>query len=123
MEQKLEQKELVHRRSAARLRLATDANFMGLERRQAITLLDLSQTGARFAFVNPCTEKAGFIQWLGFETFGEIVWQEGLYVGIAFDEPIDHQWLLETRERCQNVDQARRDQVLKAARAWVAGNI
>lgn len=121
MEKKKEQEKIVHRRSAARLRLATDAHFMGLERRQPITLLDLSQTGARFAFVNPCVEKAGFIQWLGFETFGELVWQEGLYVGMAFDEVMDHAWILETRERCQHVDQARREKVLKAAREWVAG--
>lgn len=121
MEQAQIREELAHRRSAARLRLATDAHFMGLERRQPVTLLDLSQTGARFAFWSPCVEKAGFLEWLGFETFGELIWQEGLYVGIAFDEPIDHQWLLDTRERCQSVDQAHRDKVMEAAREWVSG--
>lgn len=110
----------LHRRGASRLRLLADGRFMGIEGNYPVTLLDLSQTGAKIAFDHPLKEKAGFLSWMSHETFGEIVWQEGLYVGLQFDQPIAYEWLLDTRMHYRHVDEARRLAAMRAARDWVS---
>ena len=111
--------EPFHRRGSSRLRLAAPANFTGYEGKQNVTLLDLSQTGAKLAFNEPPESPAGFISWMGFETFGEVVWREGLYAGFEFDETIPIEWLLQTRHRADHIGQEEYANTLKAAREWV----
>ncbi len=77
--------DMPHRREAARLRLAAPAVFLGHDGRQPVTLLDVSQTGAKLVFEQPPASAAGFISWMDFETFGDLIWREGLYIGFAFD--------------------------------------
>lgn len=109
------------RRSEPRVKLAIDAVLMGMDGRQEITLLDLSLAGAKVAFNEPPKENAGFISWMEFETFGDVVWREGLYVGFKFDRPIPQQWLMLTRERVGDGDTYRHEQLLKQAKEWVEG--
>ncbi|MEM7780328.1 MAG: PilZ domain-containing protein [Pseudomonadota bacterium] len=113
--------ETVHRRGASRLRLAAPAVFMGHSGRQLVTLLDLSQTGARLAFKQPPDSPAGFINWLEFETFGELVWRERLYAGFAFDEAIPMDWLLTTRHESEYIEEKEHAKIREAARSWVVG--
>ncbi|TRD11483.1 PilZ domain-containing protein [Erythrobacter insulae] len=109
----------VYRRSAPRVKLAIDSVFMGMDGRQQITLLDLSESGARVAFSEPPKERAGFISWMEFETFGDVVWQEGLYVGLKFDRPISSEWLESTQARVTDADSYRHEMLLKEAMEWV----
>ena len=111
--------DLPHRRDAARLRLAAPAVFLGHDGRQPVTLLDVSQTGAKLVFEEPPASVAGFISWMDFETFGDLVWREGLYIGIAFDQPLPLKWIIETRHRSVHIAAEECDSVLQAAREWV----
>lgn len=111
--------EAEYRRSAPRLKLAIDSIFMGMEGRQQVTLLDLSKDGACVAFSEPPKERAGFLKWMEFETFGDVVWQEGLYVGLKFDRPISDRWLALTQERVTDADSYRHEELLKQAKEWV----
>jgi hypothetical protein len=110
------------RRQQMRVRLAADGAFLGLDGRQTITVLDLSQIGARVAFQEPPWEKAGFLSWMEFETFGDVMWREGLYVGLKFDRPIPFEWLVKTSERVTDADAYRREVLLNQAKAWVEGS-
>lgn len=102
-----------------RLYLAAPATFIGYDGQLKATLLDISQTGAKLAFVKPPSGPAGFIRWMDFETFGELVWRKGLFAGFQFDQPIPLSWLVQTRHRADHVDKEEHARVLKAARAWV----
>lgn len=114
--------ERIDRRQAApRLRLAAEAVFIGLDGRQRVTILDLSQAGAKVAFEEPPCEKAGFISWMEFETFGDVVWREGLYVGLKFDRKIPQAWLETTGERCAHIDEYEHARMMQVAREWVQG--
>jgi hypothetical protein len=113
--------EVDPRRSSRRVRLAVEASFIGLERRQTVTILDLSRTGARVAFSEPMDDKAGFIRWLEFETFGEAVWQEGLFIGLKFDRPLPVVWLQATEERCGDINEYEHERMMARAREWVQG--
>jgi hypothetical protein len=57
-----------------------------------------------------------------FETFGDVMWREGLYVGLKFDRPIPFEWLVKTRERVTDADAYRREVLLNQAKAWVEGS-
>lgn len=107
------------RREARRVKIAVDGHLLGYEGRQAITVLDLSQTGAKVAFEEPPREKAGFISWMEFETFGDVVWREGLYVGLQFDRPIPIKWLELTEQRVTDADAYRHEKLLREAKEWV----
>lgn len=109
------------RRAEPRVKLAIEAVLMGMEGRQRVTLLDLSRSGARVAFEEPPAEKAGFLTWMEFETFGDVVWREGLYVGLKFDRPISQECLELTRERVGDGDAYRHEELLKQAKEWVEG--
>ncbi len=113
--------ETTFRRSEPRVKLAIDAIFMGLNGRQQVTLLDLSGEGAKVAFNEPPKEKAGFLSWMEFETFGDVVWREGLYVGLKFDRKISEASLANTRARITDGDAYRHEQLLKQAKEWVEG--
>jgi hypothetical protein len=113
--------DLDRRNAAPRMRLAAEAEFIGLWRRQRVMILDLSQTGAKVAFSEPPDEQAGFIRWMDFETFGDAVWREGLYIGLKFDRPIPQRWLSETLERSQPIDEYEHEALMRAAQEWVEG--
>ena len=111
----------VRRREGPRLMLAAEGLFIGLEKRQKVTVLDLSQSGARIAFAEPPDDKAGFIRWMEFETFGDVVWQKGLFVGLQFDRPLPDAWLEETAERAAHVQEEEHDALRREAEEWING--
>jgi hypothetical protein len=110
------------RRAHSRLRLGIPARLLSLDGQQWVTLVDLSQSGARVVLAGPATVSGGLLRWLGFEAFGDPAWQLGDELALRFDEPIDPAWLLETRQRAPlELDRARH--VRRAAREWVSGRV
>ena len=112
-----------HRRGASRLRLEADARFYGIGGNRPIVLLDLSQSGAKFRFDHPFHDDAGFLRWLKYETFGEVVWQNQFFVGVQFDEWLPPEWLLLTRQKSEHVNQVKRREAIKAAQEYVMGRL
>ncbi|MBO9519184.1 MAG: hypothetical protein J7493_14055 [Porphyrobacter sp.] len=62
-----------------------------------VTLLDLSQSGARLQLTGPERVTGGILKWMDFEVFGVRVWQDGQTVGLQFEKPISSSWVLATR--------------------------
>jgi hypothetical protein len=108
------------RRAYSRLRLGIPARLLTLEGQQWVTLVDLSQTGARIVLGASGKVSGGLLRWLGFEAFGDPAWQAGEELALHFDEQIELDWLIETRQRAAvevNGDLHAR----RAAREWVNG--
>ena len=110
------------RRGYPRLRLGMSAQLQTLEGPQRVRMLDLSQGGAHLYLSRPDPLRQAFLSWLGFEAFGDIVWQEGREAGIRFDRPLPLAQLVETRRQAPSVVQEEAQRVEAAAREWVAGN-
>lgn len=109
------------RRQHSRLRLGIPARLETLYGRREVELLDLSQTGAKVAL--PRFEYVGtaVLHWLGFDAFGEIVWQDDGLLGMAFDEPLPPGLVLNTRNRAPSVVSAEDGLASDAAKAWASG--
>lgn len=110
------------RRAHARLRLGIPARLVSLDGQQWVTLVDLSQSGAKLLLASPDKVSGGLLRWLEFEAFGDPAWQRGDQLALRFDEPIDPAWLIETRQRAPselNGDLHTR----RAARDWANGRI
>lgn len=110
------------RRAFARLEVGIGARFTTLAGEQAVRLVNLSQKGARLVLSAPEAAGEGVLTWLDFETFGELAWQEGESIGIAFDELLSPRCLAETRRRAPSVVEEE-ESGMKLAQAWIAGEI
>jgi len=108
------------RRRKARLRVGIPASLVTLGGRQDISLVDLSETGARLKVDEPDKIGSGVLNWLGFEAFGSVVWRRGHTVGVHFDSPIDHEWVLTTREWLPRLPTSK-EELKRFARDWVNG--
>jgi len=108
------------RRRKARLRVGIPASLVTLDGRQDVALVDLSETGARLRVDGADTISSGVLTWLGFETFGSIVWRRGQTVGVHFDTPIDGEWVLTTREWLPRLPTSK-EELKRFARDWVNG--
>ncbi len=110
----------IGRRSHPRLRLGVPATFITLNGSQQVSLDDLSQTGAQVTVSDVGPFSKGFLKWLDFEVFAQFAWQEGSTYGLRFDQPIDEEWLLETRRRAPGMlDMQKR--LRNMARDWSQG--
>src|SRR5688500_14752441 len=74
------------RRGFPRLRLGVMARLLTLEGEQWVTLVDLSQSGARVVLGASGKVTGGLLRWLGYEAFGDPVWQFGDELALHFDE-------------------------------------
>ncbi len=108
------------RRAYSRLRLGIPARLLTLDGQQYVTLVDLSQSGARILLEASGKVTGGLLRWLGFETFGDPAWQTGGELALHFDEPIEAAWLIETRRRAP-VELDCELLARQAAREWVSG--
>lgn len=113
-----------HRRGHARLRLGIAAELMTLDGRKRVTLLDLSQSGARVRLNEPGRLRQAMLYWIEFEAFGLVVWQDGLQVGLEFEPPISEATVLATRswQPSEHVRQVRAEQ-RQFARNWATGRV
>lgn len=108
------------RRAHSRLRLGIPARLLTLEGQQWVTLVDLSQSGARIVLGTSGKVSGGLLRWLGFEAFGDPAWQAGEELALHFDQPIELDWLIETRQRAPG--EVNRDlHARSAAREFVGG--
>ena len=109
------------RRGYARLRLGVMARLLTLEGEQWVTLVDLSQSGARVVLGDAGkVHGGGLLRWLGYEAFGDPAWQCGDELALHFDEPIDAAWLLETRRRAP-VELSRDHYIRRVASEFITG--
>ena len=108
----------VPRRAHLRLQVGISAQLETLDGRQRVRLIDLSQGGAHVLLAQEDDFDQAMLTWLRFETFGMVVWREGLDVGLEFDKLLPLGVLVETRLRAPTVV---REEEERAAREWVAG--
>jgi len=108
------------RRGKARLRAGIPASLLTLDGRQTVSLLDLSESGARLKVKDHTEIRNGILKWLDFEVFGSVVWRKGEIVGVQFDKPIESDWVLDTRE-CLTSLPCEKDDLRRFARDWVRG--
>jgi hypothetical protein len=115
------QKDHAPRRAYSRLRLGIPARLLTLEGQKAVTLVDLSQSGARILLDGPSrVNGGGMLRWLGYEAFGDVAWQFGEDLALQFDQSVDLSWLVETRQRAP-VELDRDRHIRRAAREFVTG--
>lgn len=107
------------RRGKARLRLGIPAQLLSLHGRSRVTLLDLSESGARVRYDGEPVKDV-VLEWLGFEAFGKVVRRDGRELGVRFDDPIGHDCVLDTRERLPAIARGE-DQLTRFAREWARG--
>jgi hypothetical protein len=110
------------RRGYARLRLGISAQLQTLRGPQRVRLMDLSQGGAHLVLSRAEPLKQAFLSWLGFEVFGDIVWQDGPEVGMRFDRPLSVGQLVETRRCAPSVVRDEQQDAEVAARTWAVGD-
>ena len=108
------------RRAFSRLRLGIPARLLSLDGQQWVTLVDLSQSGARVVLDSTSRISGGLLRWLGFEAFGDPAWQVRNELALHFDEPIEPAWLFETRQRAP-VELDTELHARDAAREFVSG--
>lgn len=108
------------RRSHSRLRLGIPARLLSLDGQQAVTLVDLSQSGAQLRLLVPGRISGGLLGWLGFEAFGDTAWQIGDRLALSFDAPIELPWVVATRQRAP-VELEPGRALRHAAREFVSG--
>ena len=85
------------RRRHSRLRLHLPARLMTITSTFPVTLLDLSQTGARIKADTYQVAGDAVLTWDRFEVFCRIAWIGGEQCGLDFEEPIGQDILLVTR--------------------------
>ncbi|TCD06566.1 hypothetical protein EYB45_02305 [Erythrobacteraceae bacterium CFH 75059] len=111
----------IGRRDHQRLRLKLAASLITVSATEPVLLLDLSQTGARIATRAPLSITSGFLRWLRWEMFGDVVWEKGPMIGLRFDEKLPLEVLLSTRREAPDESRRHADDALEHARAWAAG--
>ena len=53
-----------------------------------VLLDDLSQSGARITLPEPYAFVVGVLRWMDRHAFADVMWRDGLSVGLQFDKPI-----------------------------------
>lgn len=114
------------RRAFARLRLAIPARLLATHATGTCVLLDLSRTGARIGLAEPLpTGDMLYLRLAGFEVFAEVVWREvgigGGVNGLAFDEPLMEEAVINVRRFAEGFEQRERDALREQVRGWVNG--
>lgn len=110
----------VGRREHPRLRLRVPATLTTLDGAKHVILDDLSQTGAQVTVSDASSFSKGFLNWLHFEVFADVAWQDGASCGLRFDEPVSEACLLETRRRAPGMLDLQR-QLRSLAKSWTEG--
>lgn len=108
------------RRGNSRLRVGIPAAFETVNGQQTITLVDLSQSGARLQIHDSEPVGRGVLKWVGFEAFGTVVRREGNEIGLQFETPLEPAWVLYTKEWLSARPSAK-DELRHFAQDWVSG--
>lgn len=108
------------RRAHSRLRLNIPAKLVTTDGPTGITLVNLSQGGARIHLHGAGRIYGGVLKWMDREVPVESVWQAGPEIGLRFSTPIEWDWVVATRHwqpaRVETGDESR-----SFARKWAKG--
>ena len=110
------------RRDFARLRLGVPAHLETLDARLRVEIVDISQGGAHLvlpdkdSFAQDCV-----LRWLGYEAFGSVNWRKDDHIGIAFEEPLSHKVIFETRRNADTIREIDSARTESEVRTWVQG--
>lgn len=85
------------RRAHSRLRLNIPAKLVTTDGPTGITLVNLSQGGARIHLHGAGRIYGGVLKWMDREVPVESVWQAGPEIGLRFHTPIEWDWVVATR--------------------------
>ena len=108
------------RRGKSRLRLGIPAVLLTTDGRGPISLLDLSETGAKILLASEMPVVCGFLRWMHYEAFCIVVWQDGALAGLQFEYPIDRDWVIDTRDWLPELAEA--NELRSYAEEWVGTN-
>lgn len=108
------------RRGKARLRAGIPAALTTMDGRQEISLVDLSESGAGLVVKDGWRINGGVLRWMDYEVYGTVVRRGETDIGLKFEEPIDHDWVLDTRQWLPTLADGKAD-VRRFARDWVRG--
>lgn len=99
-----------HRREKPRLNLGIEAKIMGLDGQQSVVLQDISASGAKVQLAKAEPLSKGILTWLTYEVYADVVWRDGHWCGLKFDNLISNQCLVETRAAAPGlINDARRN--------------
>ncbi len=107
----------IGKRGHSRLRLDTPGRLTTLWGTQNVIIRDLSQAGARLDTAPSGQNADCVLEWLDYEAFGTVQWQNRKACGILFDGLIPPSWLIDTRDDTPQRSYPDRE----AARRWVEG--
>ena len=108
------------RRSKARLRTGIPAALTTMDGRQEISLVDLSESGAGLVVRDAWRINGGVLKWMDYEVYGTVVRRGDKDIGLRFEEPIDPDWVLETRKWLPALADDKAE-IRRFARDWVKG--
>ena len=98
------------------------AKLVTLSGTHRVTLLDLSFRGAKLAVSGAALPRGdAVLYWGPFEAFCRIAWCHGEGCGLDFDEPLDPQVLLDTRDLADATPPE--DTTRQTAEAWANGRM
>jgi hypothetical protein len=114
--------ENIGRRAAPRLRLSIPARITTLFSIKRCVLIDLSQSGAQIGIERPMpVGEPVMLKVADLEQFGEVVRGGPGTNGIAFDDRLSHEDVLDIRRFSESMEYREREQLWAEARAWVHG--
>jgi len=108
------------RRGKARLRTGIPAALVTIDGRQEISLVDLSESGAGLIVRDGWRINGGVLKWMDYEVYGTVVRRGDRDIGLRFEEPIDHDWVLDTRQWLPALADGKAE-LRRFARDWVGG--
>ena len=108
------------RRGKARLRAGIPAVLVTMNGRQVISLVDLSESGAGLVVKDGWRINGGVLKWMDYEVYGTVVRRGDKDIGLRFEEPIDQDWVLNTRQWLPALADGKAE-LRRFARDWVKG--
>jgi hypothetical protein len=108
------------RRGKARLRTGIPAALVTMDGRQEISLVDLSESGAGLVVKDGWRINGGVLKWMDYEVYGSVVRRGDKDIGLQFEEPIEHDWVLNTRQWLPALGDEKAE-MRRFARDWVKG--
>jgi hypothetical protein len=112
---------MIGRRISSRHALDLSARFAFGGTSVRVQLEDISTSGASFRLMHPRTLEAGRLCWLGFEIYGDPVWQSEARCGLLFAERLTADCLRQTLEFGAMAARDKGDRFLRLASAWAFG--
>lgn len=112
---------LIGRRASTRHPLDIAGRFIFGDVNVRVQLEDISANGAAFRLMHPRPVEPGKLCWLGFEFFGEVLWQAEGRCGLRFADRLPDDCLRQTLNFGASAALDRKGKLNRLASAWVHG--